>query len=692
MAKILRSAWLITVYLVALLVIPGAYTEAATPAAETAQEEEAPAPTPTPEASPTETAAPGPSPTVDPTPTVDPEPSSPAPEPSPEPTPTESEAPKALAAADLSLDLIASPETVGPGGSTTITALLTNNSDSDAEGVDLTILLAPGFDYLSSSPAGGAVSVRPSGTAVTFNSLYVPGDGSIAPSVEAAVGGDTKKTLAIEGSAVWTEGESSDRAIVQVEIPETTLRLTTSGGGFLKPVGGRVSYDITVKNMGEDPAEDVTIVNLVPSEVHVTGAGLAPGVDAVQVGDSGGKEDVVWVINELAGGESITVTYTGAVEAPGDLQAVNKTRASSSNAGKDSSEERTYLSTSGGGGSSNPSFDPIREKHVTRHKVVTRPLVRKRVPTEPDAPVGPAGAGELPFTGVDPLATITIGMVLIALGWVVVHATSVHADRRRIAVGSLVLLLVAGACMSNGGDEDVEPRVLGTQLTRSPDPAPADDDPVPEDDPGDNVTDPDDDTPDEEASEGGPTEGDNSDDANGRDGAEGAADDDNGSAAPDGPDDADGSGTTTVLVPGDPITTFERDVDFITITADDLAVTDLASARGSALSFGWDDGSGSVTQATSSQSTIDDVADLSAQISTAGRGMNLTVSVTNVSVDRVLHVDGRLAVELSAGGGPHILQGPALNEDLNPGGSSSASFSFRLPTGAYSAAASFLAS
>ena len=690
MAKILRSAWLITVYLVALLVIPGAYTEdAATPAAGAAQEE-APAPTPTPEESPTETAAPEPSPTVDPTPTLEPEPSGqPAPEPSPEPTPSEAEAPvEALAAEDLSLDLIASPETVGPGESTTITALLTNNSTTGAEGVDLTILLPAGLDYLSSSPAADGVSVRPGGIAITFNSLDVPGEGSVAPSIRATPGEDAKKSLAIEGSAVWTEGEASDRAIVHVETPETTLRLTTSGGGFLKAVGGRVSYDITVKNTGEDPAEDVTIVNLVPSEVHVTGAGLAPGVDAVQVGNSGGNEDVVWVINELDVGESITVNYTGAIQEPGDLQAVNRTRASSSNAGKDSSEERTYLATTGGGGSSNPTFDPIRKKHVTRHKVVTRPLIRKRVPTEPDAPVGSAGAGELPFTGVDPLATITFGMVLIALGWVLVHATSVHADRRRIAVGSLALLLVAGACMTNGGDEKVEPRVLGTQLTRSPDAAPADDDPIPEGDPGDDVTDPDNDAPDEDAPDEGPADGDNSDGADGRD----EAGDTDGSADPDATDGADGSGTTTVLVPGDPVTTFERDVDIITITADDLAVVDLASARGSTLSFGWDDGARAVTQATSSQTTVDDVADLSAQISTAGPGMKLTVSVTNVSEDTVLHVDGRLAVGLSAGGGSHMLEGPALDEDLNPGGSSSASFSFRLPSGAYSATASFLAS
>jgi uncharacterized repeat protein (TIGR01451 family) len=676
---------LVTIYLVALLILPGAYTAAdATEPTEGTSTEATPAPTPEPAPTPTEeTPTPESSPSPEPT-----ESPAPAPDPTetitePSPSPTTAVPHEVSLAEDLTLALAAAPIELMPGDATTITARIENPSDAKAEKIDVTLLLPNGLTFVSANPSADDVSARLGGTAVVFNSLDVDAGGSIAPTIHAAVEPDAKKSLTVSGEVVWTGGQASDQAALEIGTPGSTIKLTTSGGGFLKQVGGQIDYDISVKNTGDEVANDVTLINLVPSEVHVTGAGLAPGVDAVQVGNSGGKEDVVWVIDELPAGETIKVNYTGTIESPGDLEAFSKTRVVSTNAGRASSEERTYLADAGGEGSDNPTYEE-REKRITRHKVVRTPLVRKRVATEPDAP-GSSGSGELPFTGVDPLGTVLLGMALIALGMVVVHATSVNTDRRRIAVGSLALVLVAGACMSNGGDE-VEPRVLGTQLTRSPDPAPAEDDgpteadtdtgPVDGDDDPSDPADSDDDT--DEGDDNGPT-GDGSD---GQDDAdEGIGDDSSG----------DGSETTTVLVPGDPITTFEEDVDFVTITGDDLPVRALGSAEGSTMTFGWNDSSSSITQVISSNSLVEGIADLSAQISPAGPGMKLTVSITNAAEATVLGLDGTLALELDAGG-THTLKSEPVDVELNPGGASSASFSFRLPSGSYSARAVFLSS
>ena len=702
MAKIVRSVLILVVYLGALLLLPGAYTaiDASEAGPSPAAAEEAPQPTPSPE--PTEDSSPEPAPTpdetVEPTPTEtatpEPEPSETVPpDSSPSPTPGEREgSQEAQGAEQLSLALSAAPGSVLPGETTTISAHLANASSDDADGVDVTIVLPTGLEYISSSPSADDVSGRPGGTAVTFTSLDVPGNGSATPTVQASPDANSKKNLTIQGEAVWTGGSATDQTVLQVETPETKLKLTTSGGGFLKEVGGQVVYNIAVTNTGDDPAEDVTIVNLVPAEVHVIGAGIAPGVDAVQIGNSQGREDVVWVIDELPAKETIKVTYTGSIKSAGDLEAVNKTSATSMNAGKASSEERTYLATSGGSGSTNPSFDPIREKKVTRHRVVERPLIRKRVPTEAETTTE-TGGSDLPFTGVDPIGTVAFGMVLIALGFIAVHVASVNGDRKRIAVGSLTLLLVAGACMSNGGNE-VEPQVKGIQITRSPDAQPAEgDDPTDgEDVPGDGEEDP-------GEGEDQPDGNDEDNDAPSDGGDEPSGDGEAGTDQPDGTDEdgteddesATGDGTTTVLVPGDPEVSFEREVDFVTITADDLPVEQLGSATGSRMSFGWDDSSGSITHATSSSATLEGVADLTAQISPSGRGMKLTVSVTNVAEETVLGLNGTLAVQLNAAGS-RTLKAGSVDLELNPGGTTTSSFTFRLPSDTYSAQAVFLSS
>lgn len=644
MSRTLRSACLVMVYFVALLVLPGAYTVSDQ---SSALPEVSPSPTPTPQPSPSMTSPPSPDPSPTATESAAPEPT---PEPDPEPSPSETEGEKAPSAAgapeELTLDLSLHPSSVPPGESTTISTVVSNPSEEAVEGVDVTVVFPNGLDFESSSPQG-EVTVRPSGTAITFTSMDVPAEGSISLSVVASPTPDAKKSLIIESSVVWSDGETSARVALQVETPETNLELTTSGGGFFKEVGGQISYKIIVKNTGDDPATEISLVNLVPSEVHVLSAEIAPGVDAVQVGSNQGKEDVVWVIDELAPKKSIQVTYTGTVENPGDLEAVNKTRALSLNAGKDQSEERTYLANTGDSASDNPSFDPQREKRVTREKVVERPLVRMRVATEPDAETD----SKLPFTGVDPLGTLAFGLILLALGGMLLHASSGNADRRRIAVASFVVLMVAGACISNDGS-DVETRVKGLQIERGndqPDSEPNTDsnDPPGTDDPGDDSPGPTDD-PGDDPGEG--NSGSGGDDNGGDPGDAGTGD--------SGDSGTDDTGTTVALVPGEPVTTFERNVDFVTITEDDLPVSRIGSAQGSAMTFGWNDSTGAITSATSSNTTLEGVADLAARISTDGPGMRLEVSLTNIAQETRVDLRGRLAVEVTTGRGTHVLRTP----------------------------------
>ena len=249
--------------------------------------------------------------------------------------------------------------------------------------------------------------------------------------------------------------------------------------------------------------------------------------------------------------------------------------------------------------------------------------------------------------------------------------------------------------MSNDGPE-VEPRVKGVQIERGndqPDLEPDEGEPEP-DDPGDESIDPGDEPADagDDPSDSGDSPGGDPADENGGPAPNADTNDPGESGADDSDGDDDGLGTTVVLVPGDPVTTFERDVDFVTITEDDLPVRQVGSAESSAMTFGWNDSAGAVTSATSSSTTVDGVADLSTQISSEGPGMRLTVSLTNVAQETRVGLRGRLAVEVKTGGGTHVFRGQAVDAVVNPDGGTTASFIFRLPSGSYSARALFLPS
>lgn len=673
MSKILRSAGVVIVYVIALLMLPGAYTvsEETSPSAE-------PTASPAPSPSPTESVSPEPEPTPEPSPAPSETPTS---EPPPTPQPdgdTEKEDPPSepeAVEAQPTLAVSLSPDSVPPGEPATVSMVVSNPGAVEVEGLDVTAVLPKGLGYKSSKLAADSVESRPSSTSVTFLSLDIPAGGSISLDVVTEPELSAKKSLTIEASAVWTDGETTATATLEVETPDAALELTTSGGGFLQEVGSRIEYEIIVKNVGEGPAQAISLVNLVPGEVHVLSAGLAPGVDAVQVGSHEGKEDVVWVINKLNPNKRVRVTYTGVVERSGDLEALNRTRTLSSNAARTETQNRTYLADSGGSGSDNPSFDPIRERRVTREKVVERPLIRKRVPTDPSA-LG--SSSELPFTGIDPWATTAFGMMLLVLGVVLVHVASGKSDRRRVGGASVILLLVAGACISNNGD--VQPEVRGVQITRSPNESvtePAATEPPATEPPATN--DPNNGPP------TGPTgPGGNGPGGNGSPGTGDGTGSGNGVAGE--PD------TTVVLVPGDPVTTFDRNVDFVTITAVDLSVHQLGPAEGSQTTFAWDDSAGAITQATSSNSIVEGMAELSTQVAPQGSGMQLTVTLTNVA-EQTLGLSGNLAVEISrGGGGGRVLESGPVDLVLNPEGQTTAEFAFRLPSGTYGARALFRAS
>ena len=70
----------------------------------------------------------------------------------------------------------------------------------------------------------------------------------------------------------------------------------------------------------------------------------------------------------------------------------------------------------------------------------------------------------------------------------------------------------------------------------------------------------------------------------------------------------------------------------------------------------------------------------------SGTGMRATVTIANVAERTRAELSGRIDLVISAGGGAlATLTGETVDVTLNPDGETSASFTFRLPTGSYSA-------
>ena len=683
MARFPRIVLVAAVVLAAALMLPAAYTGSG---GETISAPPTPSPSPSSEP-PTPTPAPSPTPEPQPSPTV-----APSPTPAASPSATPKPAPQGGGEAEsIAFALSATPGSIAVGEETTITARVTNPSEEPAEDVDVVVTLPTELAYVSATPSPSSVQERAGRTAVVFRGVDVPANGSL-DLVITAEGIDDADAAVVEGSALWQGDEFPATTSVAVELPPSDLSLSTRGPGMLTEVGEQVRYHITIRNDGDEEVEAVSIVNLVPREVHVVAVGVAPGIDGVQVGQAGnGAEDVVWTLDELAVGETVTVSYTGVVEEPGDLKADNETRLLTGPGEVAQSVESTYLAASEGRGASNPRFEPIVEKKVIRKRVTERSLIRRRSPTQPDIPDSSA----LPYSGVDPWGMAATGALMIALGVLTLRLSSRRREPRRLVATALLVLLVGAACVSNDsepGDSGLQgegDRVKGRQIVRGdneddaaqqepesePDARPdSNQDDAPNDQPGnesaadDAPADPQaDDTDDTEDTE----DTDTTPDAEGDDGVV--------------EDDDDGAEDTLVL--GPPITRTERRTRLVTITEDDLPVLSAESVFGARpVSFGWDDAAGAVTQPGSSPSLGgQEGVELTVEISPAGRGMRATVILRNLNRRSRLAVAGTLGLTIAGDRSSTTLQGEESEVVLNPGGEATASFSYRLPTGSYTA-------
>jgi LPXTG-motif cell wall-anchored protein/uncharacterized repeat protein (TIGR01451 family) len=434
----------------------------------------------------------------------------------------------------------------------------------------------------------------------------------------------------------------------------------------LTQVGGSLDYVVTVTNDGTGKARDLVVLDNVPPEVEVTSVPNNDAVKSTQLGRSPNGSDIVWIL-DLAGGQSLDLRWSGTPVLPGDLVAANDVRATLDGDVVARAGDRSFLAQAASGPTENPPPPMVKRKVVTFVEVPVAPSA-----IAPSITSAPAPGSSLPATGSDLVSVylaaglfIGIGLVLVLLG----RRRSLRTSRSVV----ILLLVFATACVSSStpdGDEGPQPGALGSPSAPGDDAddgtEAGEDDEVDEDD-GTKVKgkrirrDPDNETP-PDGTEPGSTEP--------------------GSTEP-------GDGMTDPFLPAEPRTEIVREVETVRVPQE-LPVVQLEDkASDNGLSFTWSEQDGIQTAASSLFLTPGANAPLITTLDEVGGNIRIEAAITNNARDARLHVDGRVFLDVSGNGGTTRLRSDQIDVVLNPKGSTTAVFTFLLPTGDYGVSATF---
>lgn len=181
--------------------------------------------------------------------------------------------------ADLSVIKLASPDRVPAGGRITYTLVVSNAGPSAAEGAVLNDPLPAGLENAEISADGG-VTWAPFGG---VHSLGTLASGAVVKlliraTVIPSASGSLTNTAAVTGDTPDPDPDNNDSTVVTPVIPSADLSVRkTSAPNPVRP-GDVLTYTLTVSNAGPADAQDVVVLDNVPSgligpEYSVDGGG-----------------------------------------------------------------------------------------------------------------------------------------------------------------------------------------------------------------------------------------------------------------------------------------------------------------------------------------------------------------------------------------------------------------------------------
>jgi uncharacterized repeat protein (TIGR01451 family) len=586
-------------------------------------------------------------------------------------SPATSVAPSASAPAEQGLALLVSaePATVVLGDRTMLVAQVTNTGSGETAATSLTVTLPPELELESSfPPATSGV-----GRTYTFELGALDPGASVVVQLTATGAAVVDEAVVAAAAAAGgaTAHASTAVSVTDGAAPEG-LAVSSRTRGVLTQVGSMLRYEVVVSNDGEADLENVLVVDVAPAEVQVVSVDIVDEVEAVQIGQSGGRHDIVWNVGSLPAGASVELPWDGRVARPGDLRAVNSVRGLLGTTEATRGRSESFLAAEGPRELANPPFEPIEDRVVT---FVAPPPgeAAPRSATQPGA--------VLPFTGAAPWQIVRAGALLVLGGLLLVLGTRLSREPRKALIAALLAGLVGVACVSaNEESGDAAGPVTSPRTAVTDDPR------------------------DEEETR---VKGERIVRGEGDAGAETAAPTDAPAATPP-PTAPPATGPPTTVAPTatpPPVVAAPtapppadagpvRVVRVVRTELEDLPVEDLESRDGdNTISFGWDEAAGITSASSGTRFVRGGGSELFTDLSEEEGRISNRMTLRNTAEAARLRVRGRLVHEVYQGARLVArLRSDPIDVVLAPGGEVAARFSYLLPTGDYTVQAAFVSS
>ena len=229
---------------------------------------------------------------------------------------------------DLELDIAADRTVVGVGDQVTYTVTLTNQGPSDATGVAVSVPLPPGVAFVLSDPSMGSYDP---GTGIWTIGPLAVGDTVTLELVTTVTDAGAITTIAQVSDADQPDIDSTpandapaedDQDQVTITGEQVDLSLAKTISDDAPPLGGQVTYTLTVSNDGPSDATGVVVADPLPSGLayvrHDGPGAYDPATGEWDLGDlaSGASAELHIVVRVTAIGTTTNVAWVADVDQP----------------------------------------------------------------------------------------------------------------------------------------------------------------------------------------------------------------------------------------------------------------------------------------------------------------------------------------------------------------------------------------
>ena len=202
--------------------------------------------------------------------------------------------------ADLAVTKTVDDPAPALGSDVTFTVAVANNGPNAAAGVSVADALPAGLTLVSATPSvgtysGGVWTVGPLANGASATLTVVATVTIHTPIVNTATA----------SSATQDAVAANNTSSVSVDVPNADLGVTKSVNSATPPVGGSVTFTVTVANNGPDGAANVAVSDPLPAGTTFISA--SPSQGSYNAGSG------VWLVGSLANGATATATITASV-------------------------------------------------------------------------------------------------------------------------------------------------------------------------------------------------------------------------------------------------------------------------------------------------------------------------------------------------------------------------------------------